>query len=189
MVFTDVSDIASTAQPPSSILKQQFSDIDFNNVTDEQSAKSVLLPVDEVKVWFHHLQTVLTNRKRGATKAAATREAKQRHASERADCLPGLSALTEEVDRPPGLSALTERADHPPGLSVLTERADCPPGLSVLTERADRPPGLSALTERADRPPGLSALTERADHPPWPLSASPCRESGLPPWPHRCMLW
>ena len=95
VVFTDVSDIATTAQPPSSILKQHFSDIDFNNVTDEfieQSAKSVLLPVEEVKVWFHHLQTVLTNRKRGATKAAATRQAKQRHASERAD-RPPLASL------------------------------------------------------------------------------------------------
>ena len=37
----------------------------------------MLLSVDDVKIWFEHLQTVEENRRCGATKAAATRRAKQ----------------------------------------------------------------------------------------------------------------
>jgi hypothetical protein len=41
-------------------------------------AKKVLLPVCEVKLWLDHLDTVDTNRKRGAAKAAETRRRKLR---------------------------------------------------------------------------------------------------------------
>ena len=38
----------------------------------------MLLPVNEVKIWINHLQSVIENRRRGARKAAATRQSKKK---------------------------------------------------------------------------------------------------------------
>ena len=35
-------------------------------------AKNVLLPIEEVKIWLQHLNSVAENRRRGAIKAAET---------------------------------------------------------------------------------------------------------------------
>ena len=40
----------------------------------QSMARKTLLPVSEVQIWLEHLQTVHTNTKRGATKAALTRK-------------------------------------------------------------------------------------------------------------------
>ena len=81
--FVDTNNPAAVkciTKPPSLVLKQKFSDLGNNPVTDkfiEDAAKSVLLCVEETKIWIDHLATVVQNRKRGAAKAAATRRAKQ----------------------------------------------------------------------------------------------------------------
>ena len=51
--------------------------VSFTDDDIEAAARAVLLSVGDVKIWFEHLQTVEENRRRGATKAAATRRAKQ----------------------------------------------------------------------------------------------------------------
>ena len=43
----------------------------------QSAAKEVLLTQEEVSIWLDHLNTILRNRKRGAAKAAATRQAKK----------------------------------------------------------------------------------------------------------------
>ena len=77
---TDNGALTKIAQPPSVTLKQLFSS-DNNIVFDEEkvqsAAKEVLLPPEECKIWLQHLQTVVENRRRGARKAAATRQAKK----------------------------------------------------------------------------------------------------------------
>ena len=62
-------------KPPSTILKEMFN-LSFTDDDIETAARVVLLSVDDVKIWFEHLQTVEENRHCGATKAAATRRAK-----------------------------------------------------------------------------------------------------------------
>ena len=78
----DVSDeaaIKSVLKPPSTYIKEVFNI--KKSVTEEdirQLAKEVLLPVNEVKIWINHLQSVIENRRRGARKAAATRQSKKK---------------------------------------------------------------------------------------------------------------
>ena len=79
---TDPVAIERAVKPPSLVLKHMFSELGNQPVTDEfitNAARSVLLPIEETKVWIDHLTTILQNRKRGAAKAAATRRLK-RHA-------------------------------------------------------------------------------------------------------------
>ena len=84
--FVDTNDPAALkciTMPPSIALKQKFSQQLAKGVcqaTDEfveDAAKSVLLSVEETKIWIDHLTTVVQNRKRGAAKAAATRQMKR----------------------------------------------------------------------------------------------------------------
>ncbi len=82
IVLTDVTDqraLCSTAPPPSTILKEEFSKSpDCTTETFvKEAAKKALLTADDARIWIEHLQTVLKNRKRGAAKAAATRRAKK----------------------------------------------------------------------------------------------------------------
>lgn len=78
--FIDVNDKESLKQilhPPSTILKE-FSNKQStvpDDVTD--IAESVLLSVDETKIWLDHLHTVSQNQQRGVLKAAATRKNNQ----------------------------------------------------------------------------------------------------------------
>ena len=68
----------SDAIPPSQVFTKVFKD-SVGFPTDElinATAKKVLLKPEDVRIWFQHLQTVETNRKKGAKKAAATRKAK-----------------------------------------------------------------------------------------------------------------
>ena len=74
------NDVKSIMKPPSVILKQKFSD-SHGQITDqfiEQTAKEALLSTDVTKIWIEHLVTVVENRKRGAAKAAATRQLKRK---------------------------------------------------------------------------------------------------------------
>ena len=71
-------------KPPSTILKEEFNSLKEEDPSEsllEEVAKKTLLPVNEVILWFDHLKTVQTNRKRGAQKAAATRRLKKQTAS------------------------------------------------------------------------------------------------------------
>ncbi len=71
--------LSQVPKPPSAVLKKLFSRTS-GLVTDsiiESAAKEVLLPIDGCTIWIKHLQTVLENRRRGARKAAATRQARR----------------------------------------------------------------------------------------------------------------
>lgn len=64
------------ARPPSDVILaayQQHKCIPPRNVMEE-TAKKVLLPLEEVEMWFQHLQQTSENRARGAKKAAETRK-------------------------------------------------------------------------------------------------------------------
>ena len=63
--------------PPSAMIQQAFKKGKTQGDLSELSQKA-LLPVDKVKIWVSHLETVDINRKRGAQKAAATRRARSR---------------------------------------------------------------------------------------------------------------
>ena len=76
MDIRDATAMEKVLKPPSTILKEMFN-LSFTDDDIETAARVVLLSVDDVKIWFEHLQTVEENRRRGATKAAATRRAKQ----------------------------------------------------------------------------------------------------------------
>lgn len=72
----DTKALSKAPKPPSTVLKQLFSEGAIRQSSMESIAKQVLLPCDECEIWLNHLQTVLQNRQRGAKKAAATRRAK-----------------------------------------------------------------------------------------------------------------
>ena len=62
-------------EPPSTVLATAFKDLKGESPPDsliEELARKTLLPSNEVKLWFSHLQIVAENR-RGAQKAAETR--------------------------------------------------------------------------------------------------------------------
>ena len=67
----------NVVMPPSVILKQMFFDLGNGQVTDDficNAAKKVHLTV---RIWLDHLSQVVRNRKRGAAKAAVTRQKKK----------------------------------------------------------------------------------------------------------------
>ena len=55
------SDSVPMSMPPSTVIQKTHGDL-------SELAQKVLLPVDEVKIWVAHLETVDANRKRGASK-------------------------------------------------------------------------------------------------------------------------
>ena len=72
--------VKSIMQPPSTIIKQEFSKLINYPPSDtfiQRLSKKVMLTSDSVMFWLDHLHTVLLNRKRGAAKAAVTRRAKK----------------------------------------------------------------------------------------------------------------
>ena len=75
----DKAALKSTASPPSSVLKEFFSKLQGipSDEFVQDAAKTVMLPPEEVRIWLDHLHTVQENHRRGATKAAATRQAKK----------------------------------------------------------------------------------------------------------------
>ena len=64
---------AVLSYPPSSVIEQAFKS---GNVTPDNLARKVLLPLSDVEMWLNHLGMVSNNRKRGAAKAAATKKSK-----------------------------------------------------------------------------------------------------------------
>lgn len=63
--------------PPSLILKKKFSKKSISDDFLEETAKTVLLTKEEVGIWFNHLSEIAKNRRRGAIKAARTRQLKK----------------------------------------------------------------------------------------------------------------
>ena len=89
----DQSNVPPMKEPPSVILKKFHQSLKGKNLTEveiEETARKVLLPVHEVKIWLEHLSTVDTNRRRGAAKAAETRRKK----------LPAQSVNVQESSEP-----------------------------------------------------------------------------------------
>ncbi len=75
---------AAKAGPPSDVILsiyQQYKAIPSRDVI-EQTAEQVLLPFEEVEMWFQHLQQTSENRVRGAKRAAETRKRKARQCNE-----------------------------------------------------------------------------------------------------------
>ena len=65
LVSTNVRDpkaVEKVLKPPSTVLKERFS-MSFTDEDIEAAAKAVLLSVDDVKIWFEHLQTIEENRR------------------------------------------------------------------------------------------------------------------------------
>ena len=79
------NEIDGYSSPPSIVLKQKFMCCHTrcqdpkSDCFISEAAESVLLGVDDVKVWMNHLTTVIENRKRGAAKAVITRQRNQAH--------------------------------------------------------------------------------------------------------------
>ena len=74
------SSLPQMKKPPSVILKEAFDSLKSYPPSDSfysDLSKKVMLPVDEVKIWFEHLMTIRENRRKGAIKAAATRKSKK----------------------------------------------------------------------------------------------------------------
>ena len=76
---TDKRAMERVIMPPSIILKQSFSDLCKSGaiISDDilnSLAKKTLLTIQDVKIWLDHLAEILRNQKRGAVKAAATRQ-------------------------------------------------------------------------------------------------------------------
>ena len=69
------------SEPPSSVILQAYKTNTIDNV--EELARKVLLPTEEVQLWIQHLETVASNRRRGASKGAKTR--RQKAAKNRAE--------------------------------------------------------------------------------------------------------
>ena len=66
--------------PPSTVLKREFSKLKEYSPSEEyveNVSRKVLLTPTVTQMWMDHLHTVLQNRKRGARKAAATRQARK----------------------------------------------------------------------------------------------------------------
>ena len=81
---TNPAALECVAKPPSLILKKMFAELDGKDVTEDfvtSAAESVLLSVEDTRIWLDHLGTVLKNRRRGAAKAAATRQLRKASAS------------------------------------------------------------------------------------------------------------
>ena len=74
------SNHAPMKEPPSMILKKFFQENGAKPSENllEGVAKKTLLPINEVLLWLDHLKTVDDNRKRGAAKAALTRQRKRK---------------------------------------------------------------------------------------------------------------
>jgi hypothetical protein len=71
----------SSAKPPSHIIQstfQQYKGIPPREIIG-QVAQEILLPLDEVDVWFEHVKQASENCARGAKKAAETRKKQKAH--------------------------------------------------------------------------------------------------------------
>lgn len=103
----EASESVVIAAPPSQIIKEFLQAIARPPLESEIAtlSQSVLLPEQEVKFWIEHLETVSRNRKRGAVKAAATRQAKQVEKYFCGVCSRQYTEETEEVDT--GYSAIS----------------------------------------------------------------------------------
>ena len=71
---TFMSALPPMCKPPSVILKDYFDAMDAPSESDlNELSKQVMLPVDEIRIWFDHLHTIRDNHRKGASKAAETR--------------------------------------------------------------------------------------------------------------------
>ena len=78
---TLTSTLPPMRKPPSVVLKEAFDSLQSfppSDTTYIEMSKKVMLSVEEVKMWFDHLNTIHENRRKGAVKAAATRKQKKK---------------------------------------------------------------------------------------------------------------
>ena len=81
--FVDTSDksaLGACIPPPSTVLKKEFAMLREYPPSEEyleNISQKVLLTPNVTRMWMDHLHTVLQNRKRGARKAATTRQARK----------------------------------------------------------------------------------------------------------------
>ena len=92
--LSSLSSLSPMSKPPSSILKDSFNNFKDRDMTEADRKKlpqAALLPPEEIDMWFEH-------RKRGAAKAAATRQLKKSK-EQRFFCICGEEylSLTDEV--------------------------------------------------------------------------------------------
>lgn len=73
---TILSSLPPIFKPPSIVLKEAF-DSRADSTSYLELGRKTLLPVNEVIIWFEHLNTIRENRRKGAIKAADTRRRKQ----------------------------------------------------------------------------------------------------------------
>lgn len=92
---SDHESLKTLVMPPSMVLKELFDGHSNGEEITESAAKKVLLSFEETQFWFAHLQTVMENRRRGAAKAALTR---QRKKLEKLSQLKSNQAGTEDDD-------------------------------------------------------------------------------------------
>ncbi len=86
-------------KPPSTHLLQMFQSLKGAPTPDQVTSisKSTLLTEEEVKMWLEHLSTVQANRKRGAAKAAQTRQ-KRKGSCRAPDCYCGFCGGKYELE-------------------------------------------------------------------------------------------
>lgn len=80
--ITNPQEVKSIVMPPSVVLKESFASLkqevtDIADVECPDLAKKVLLSEEETKIWLNHLENIAQNRKRGAAKAALTRQTRK----------------------------------------------------------------------------------------------------------------
>ena len=89
------------SNPPSQVLKTRFSELMGTEPSDndvEKIAKETLLLPQEVRIWMNNLQSIQTNCRRGAEKAAATKRSKARqHWQVKCVCGEEYTDRTDEV--------------------------------------------------------------------------------------------
>ena len=66
---------AVPCSPPLCVIEQAL--YKSGNMIQEDLAKKILIPISEVDIWLNHLRTASVNRRRGAAKAATTKNSKQ----------------------------------------------------------------------------------------------------------------
>lgn len=71
----------SNSEPPSNVILAVFNDYKVVPPSEviQDTARKVLLSVDETRMWFQHLSQTAANRAKGAKKAAETRRKKKDH--------------------------------------------------------------------------------------------------------------
>ena len=116
----------AAAIPPSDVIRsayQHHKGIPPRDIV-EKTAEKVLLPVDEVEMWFDHVKQTSENRAKGAKKAAETRKRRdqQRKGNGTQNSQP--NAATTTTTKAIRKETQVDREGHTPVLPVGSETVD-----------------------------------------------------------------